>query len=47
MDYSLLGSLHGVSEARTVEWTDISFSSNLLDPGTEAESPELAGGLYY
>ena len=40
MDYSLLGSsVHGISQARTLEWVAISFSGALPDPGIEPTSP--------
>ena len=40
MDCSLPGSsLHGILQARTLEWVAISFSRDLLDPGIEPESP--------
>ena len=43
MDYSLPGSsLHGIFQARVLEWIAVSFSGDLLDPGIEPvflESP--------
>ena len=49
-DYSLPGSsLHGILQARILEWVAISFSRGL--PNTEIkaaslESPALAGGFF-
>ena len=46
MDCSLPGSsVHGVSQARILEWVVTSFSRDLPDPGTESVSPALAGGF--
>ena len=43
-------SVHGVLQARKLEWVAISFSTgDLLDPGIEPmslTSPALAGGLF-
>ena len=40
MDCSLPGSsVHGILQARTLEWLAISFSRDILDPGIEPESP--------
>ena len=42
MNYSLLGSsIHGIFQARILEWVTISFSRDLLDPGIESGSPAL------
>ena len=42
MDYSAPGfSVHGILQARILEWVAIPFSGDLPDPGTEPESPEL------
>ena len=50
MDCSLLGfSVHGISQARILEWVAISFSRDLPDPGikpTSLSSPELAGRFF-
>ena len=50
MDCSLPGSsVHGILQARVLEWVAISYSRDLLDPGiepTSAGSPELAGRLF-
>ena len=42
MDYSPAGtSVHGIFQARILEWVVISFSRDLPDPGIEPESPVL------
>ena len=42
MDCSQRGSsVHGISQARILEWVAISFSRDLLDPGIEPTSPSL------
>ena len=42
MDYSLLGSLlHGILQARILEWVAISFPGELPNPGIEPKSPAL------
>ena len=42
MDYSLPGSsVHGILQARTLEWVAISFSRYPPDPGIESKSPTL------
>ena len=47
MDCNLPGSsVHGISQARTMEWVAISFSRELLDLGIEPESPALAGRFF-
>ena len=39
-------SIHGISQARILEWVAISFSRDLPDLGMEPESPALAGGFF-
>ena len=50
MDCSPSGSsVHGIFQARILEWVAISFSRGLPDPGIEPASPEssaLAGGFF-
>ena len=50
MDCSLPGSsVHGISQARILEWVAISFSRDLPHPGIELsslESPALASGFF-
>ena len=47
MDYSPQGSsVHGISQATTLEWVAISSSGDLLDSGIEPVSPALAGGFF-
>ena len=42
MDYSLPGSfVHGIFQARIVEWIAIPFSRDLPDSGIEPGSPAL------
>ena len=42
VDCSLPGSsIHGILQARKLEWVAISFSRDLLDPGIEPRSPAL------
>ena len=42
MDCSLPGfSLHGIFQARVLEWGAISFSGDLPDPGVKPRSPIL------
>ena len=44
MDCSPPGSsVHGISQARILEWVAISFSGDLPHPGTEPAAPALAG----
>ena len=44
MDYSpTSASVHGISQARILEWDAISFSRDLPDPGIKPKSPALAG----
>ena len=45
-DYSLLGSsVHGISQARTMEWVAISFSRRAIFQ-TQGSNPALAGGFF-
>ena len=47
MDCSLLGSsVHGISQARMLEWVAISSLGGLPNAGTEPMSPALAGGFF-
>ena len=39
-------SVHGISQARILEWVTIFFSRDLPDPGIRPESPALAGGFF-
>ena len=42
-------SVHGISQARILEWVVISFSRDLPNPGIEPaslESPALEGGFF-
>ena len=42
VDCNLLGfSIHGILQARILEWIAISFSRDLPDPGIEPRSPAL------
>ena len=44
MDYSLPGSsVHGILQARTLEWVATSFSRGSSDPGIKPMSPALQG----
>ena len=46
-DCSLPGSsIHGISQARIVEWLPFPSPRDLLDPGIEPTSPALAGRLF-
>ena len=46
MDYGLPGfSVHGIYQARILEWVAISFSRDLPNPEIESTSPPLAGGF--
>ena len=46
MDYSPPGSyVHGIFQARILEWVAISFSRDLPNPGMKPTYPALAGGL--
>ena len=47
MDCSLPGpSVHGIFQARILEWGAISFSRDLPNPGSEPMSPALANGCF-
>ena len=50
MDCSPLGSsVHGIPQARILEWVAVSYSRDLPDIGTEPKSltsPALAGGFF-
>ena len=50
MDCSLpVSSVHGIFQARILEWVAIPFSRDLPDPGVEPVSlvpPALAGGFF-
>ena len=50
MNYSLLGySVHGIFQARILNWVAITFSRDIPDPEikpTYPESPALAGGCF-
>ena len=39
--------VHGISQAKILEWVAISFSGDLPDPGIEPMSPALAGRFFY
>ena len=40
-------SVHGIFQARTLEWVAVSFSGDLPDPGIETDSLALqAGGVF-
>jgi len=46
MDCSLSGSsVHGILQARILEWVAISFSGDLPDPGIEPGCPALQAVL--
>ena len=38
--------VHGIFQARTLEWVAIAFSKELPNPGIEPESPVLAGEFF-
>ena len=47
MDCSLPGSpIHGILQARMLEWVSVPFSRDLPDPGIEPRSPTLAGVFF-
>ena len=47
MDYSLPGSsVHGIFQARVLEWVAISFSRGSSRPGIEPESPALQADAF-
>ena len=39
-------SLHGISQAKILEWVACPFPGDLPDPGIEPVSPALAGGFF-
>ena len=39
-------SVHGISQARRLEWVAISYSRDLPNPGIKPVSPELGGGFF-
>ena len=43
--YPSRSSVHGISQARILEWVAISFSRGSSQPGIEPTSPALAGGF--
>ena len=46
MEFSPPGSsVHGILQARILEWVAIPFSKDIPDPGIEPVSPALAGRL--
>ena len=48
MDCSLPGSsVHGILQARIMEWVVISFFRGLPDPGTEGRSPALQADSFF
>ena len=46
MNCSPGSSVHGISQARILEWVAIPFSRDLPDPGIELLFPALAGGFF-
>ena len=47
MDYNPSGStVHGILEARLLEWVAISFSRDFPDPGIKPRSPTLQADSY-
>ena len=40
-------SVHGISQARILEWVAISFSRGSFRPGIEPTSPALVGGFFF
>ena len=47
MDCSPPGSsVHGILQARILQWVAISFSRDLPNPGIEPASPALTGGFF-
>ena len=47
IDGSLPGSsVHGISQARILEWVSFFSPGGLPDPGIEPASPALAGGFF-
>ena len=48
MDCSLLGfPVHGISQARILEWVAVSFSRDLCDPRIEPKSPVFGRRVLY
>ena len=48
MDYSLPGSsVHGILQARILEWAAISFSRESFWPGDPTQVSYIAGGFFY
>ena len=43
---NLGSSVHGIFQARILEWVGISFSRGSSDPGIESASPALAGRVF-
>ena len=39
--------VHGIFQARILEWVAVSFSRNLPDPGPELTSPALVGRFFF
>ena len=39
-------SVHGILQARTLDWVAFPFSRDLPDPGIEPRSPALAGRFF-
>ena len=47
MECNLPGSsVHGISQARILQWVAISFSRDLPDPGIKSTSPTLGGRFF-
>ena len=47
VDCSLPGSsVHGIPQARILQWVAVSFSGDLPDPGIEPASPALSGRFF-
>ena len=46
MDCSLLGFIHGILQARILEWVAISPSKASSRPGAETRSPAIAGSFF-
>ena len=47
MDCSLRGSsVHGISQARTLEWVAISFSRESSQPRDQTQVSHVSGGLF-
>ena len=41
-----VGSVHGISQARILEWVAFPFPEDLPNPGIKSMSPALAGGFF-